>query len=453
MAELFDLTVAEAARPIRERELSSSALAEALLDRIQRLDPILKAWVTVDREEVLDTARQRDKELDGHGPRGPLHGIPVGLKDIFYTVGMKTTAGSKIHANFVPTYDATCVARLKDAGAVILGKAVTTEFAFADPSPTRNPWNLAHTPGGSSSGPSAAVAARMCAAALGSQTAGSTCRPASYNGIVGLKPTAGRISLHGVVPLAWSLDTVGTLTRTVEDAAILLGVMAGHDPSDHSSATEPVEDYRGALDGFQSPPRIGLIREYFLEQCDDEIKRHTEDVAQRLSHAGASVEELALPESFASCHPAHRVVMNVEAAAFHEDLFKERPDDYGPVLSRTIETGMLVPGVRYLEAQRLRRRFKEEITALVSRVDVLLTPTTVTPAPRDLNTTGDPMFQTPWTFAGLPTVTIPSGLSQSDLPLGIQLVGRPFGEADLLAAARWCEATLGLNLSPPDLSL
>ena len=453
MAELFDLTVAQAARRIRERELSSSALAEALIDRIQRLDPILKAWVTVDREEVLDTARQRDQELDAHGPRGPLHGIPVGLKDIFYTEGMKTTAGSKIHADFVPTYDATCVARLKDAGAVVLGKAVTTEFAFADPSPTRNPWNLAHTPGGSSSGPAAAVAARMCAAALGSQTAGSTCRPASYNGIVGLKPTAGRISLHGVVPLAWSLDTVGTLTRTVEDAAILLGVMAGHDPNDHSSATEPVEDYRDALDRFQGPPRIGLIKEYFLEQCDHEVRKHTEDVAQRLSRAGATVEELALPGSYASCHPAHRVVMNVEAAAFHEELFKERPEDYGPVLSRTIETGMLVPGVRYLEAQRLRRRFKDEITALATKVDVLLTPTTVTPAPRDLNTTGDPVFQTPWTFAGLPTVTVPSGLSLSGLPLGIQLVGRPFGEADLLAAARWCEATLGLNLSPPDPSL
>ena len=453
MADLFDLTVAQAARRIRERELSSSALAEALIDRIQRLDPILKAWVTVDREEVLDTARQRDQELDAHGPRGPLHGIPVGLKDIFYTEGMKTTAGSKIHADFVPTYDATCVARLKDAGAVVLGKAVTTEFAFADPSPTRNPWNLAHTPGGSSSGPAAAVAARMCAAALGSQTAGSTCRPASYNGIVGLKPTAGRISLHGVVPLAWSLDTVGTLTRTVEDAAILLGVMAGHDPNDHSSATEPVEDYRDALDRFQGPPRIGLIKEYFLEQCDHEVRKHTEDVAQRLSRAGATVEELALPGSYASCHPAHRVVMNVEAAAFHEELFKERPEDYGPVLSRTIETGMLVPGVRYLEAQRLRRRFKDEVTALATKVGVLLTPTTVTPAPRDLNTTGDPMFQTPWTFAGLPTVTVPSGLSLSGLPLGIQLVGRPFGEADLLAAARWCEATLGLNLSPPDPSL
>jgi aspartyl-tRNA(Asn)/glutamyl-tRNA(Gln) amidotransferase subunit A len=269
---------------------------------------------------------------------------------------------------------------------------------------------------------------------------------------VGLKPTYGRLSRYGVVPVSWSLDTVGILVRTVEDAAILLGVMAGYDPHDPSSSTEPVPDYRGALDSLQDPPRIGLIREFFLEQCDDEVKKHTEETAQRLSRAGAIVEEMRLPQSFATCYAAHRIVMNVECAAFHEEYFKERADDYGPRIRTTIETGMLVPGVRYLQAQRMRSRFREEMSATAGRVDALLTPTTPTPAPRDLTTTGDPVFQSPWTSSGLPTVTIPSGLSQSGLPLGIQLAGLPFGEARLLAVARWCEAALGVELVPPDLS-
>lgn len=449
MAELFDLTVAETEERIRRRELSSVALVESLLDRIERLDPTLKAWVTIDREEVLSVAQQRDREIEERRPRGPLHGIPVGLKDIYYTAGMKTTAGSKIYADFVPTYDATTVVRLKEAGAIILGKTVTTEFATGDPSPSRNPWNQAHTPGGSSSGSAVAVAARMCAAALGSQTGGSTCRPASYNGVVGLKATYGRISRYGVVPVSWSLDHVGIIVRTVEDAAIVLGVMAGHDPHDPSSSTEPVPDYRGELDSLQGPPRIGLIRQFFLERCDEEVRKHTEDIAQRLSQAGAAIEEIELPDSFDTCYAAHRIVMNVECAAFHEEFFKERADDYGPRIRGAIQWGMLIPAVRYLQAQRMRRSFREEMAAMASRVDALLTPTALGPAPKDLNTTGDPVFQSPWTSAGLPTVTIPSGLSQSGLPLGIQLEGTPFGEPRLLAVARWCEAALGVELVPP----
>ena len=451
MTELFNLTVAEASERIRNGELSSVALTQSLLERIQLLDPVLRAWVTVDREDALGAAQQRDKELEEKGPRGPLHGIPLGLKDIFYTGGMKTTAGSKIYADFVPSYDATCVARLKEAGALVLGKAVTTEFATSDPSPSRNPWNLAHTPGGSSSGPSVAVASRMAPAALGSQTGGSTCRPASYNGIVGLKATYGRISRYGVVPVSWSLDTVGILVRTVEDAAIVLGAMAGHDPQDPSSSIEPVPDYRGALASVERPPRIGLIREFFLERCDDEVRKNTEEVAQRLSQAGATIEEIGLPESFASCYAAHRIVTDVECSAFHEELFKKHADDYSPKLRSRIEAGLLIPGVRYMQAQRMRRHFRDEMTAMASRMDALLTPTTTTPAPKDLTTTGDPVFQSPWTSSGLPTVTIPSGLSQSGLPLGVQLEGTPFGEARLLAVAHWCEAVLGVTLTPPDL--
>ncbi len=450
MPEPFELSVAEAEKRIRSRELTSVALAESLLNRIEPLEPTLKAWVTIDKEDVLSTARKLDRELEEKGPRGPLHGVPVGLKDIFYTAGMKTTAGSKIYADFVPSYDATTTAKLKEAGGIILGKAVTTEFATGDPSPTRNPWNIAHTPGGSSSGSAAAVAARMVPAALGSQTGGSTCRPASYNGIVGLKATYGRISRYGVIPASWSLDTVGILVRTVEDAAIVLDVLAGHDPNDPGSSDEPVSEYHGFLNSLKGAPRIGLIRQWFLEQCDDETRKNTEEMAQRLAKAGATVEEIGLPKSFDTCYAAHRTVMNVECASFHEQFFNERADDYGPYLRRTIESGILTPAVRYVQAQRMRRRLREEMTVMAGKMDALLTPTTPAPAPRNLNTTGDPLFQSPWTSAGLPTITIPSGLSEGGLPLGIQFAGTPFNEASLLAVAQWCEKVLEIELRPPD---
>ena len=449
MPEPSVLTVAQAQAGLRRGDLSSVKLAQSLLSRIDELDPELHAWVTIDREDVLGRAHERDEQLKQSGPLGPMHGIPVGLKDIFYTAGMKTTACSKIYADFVPTYDATVVVKLKEAGAIVLGKAVTTEFATADPSPTRNPWNVAHTPGGSSSGSSVAVATRMCAAALGSQTGGSTCRPASYNGIVGLKPTYGRISRHGVVPVSWSLDTVGILVRTVEDAAILLGVMSGYDPNDAGSADEPVPDFTAALGRSDGPPRIGFLRQFFLERCDDEVRKHTETAVARLAGGGAIVEELNLPPSFDTCFAAHRVVNEVECAAFHEETFRNRPDEYGPQIRSRIEAGLLTPGVRYLQSQRMRRRFREELSALASRVDALVMPTTPTPAPASLDTTGDPAFQSPWTSAGLPTITLPSGLSKLGLPLGIQLAGGPFQEEQLLAVAGWCETALGVDLSPP----
>ena len=268
----------------------------------------------------------------------------------------------------------------RQAGAINMGKVVTTEFATGDPSPTRNPWNPEHTPGGSSSGSAVSVASRTSPAALGTQTGGSTCRPASYNGIVGLKATYGRISRYGVIPVSWSLDTVGILVRSVEDSAILLGAMAGYDPNDPSSSTEPVPDYRAALDNQQIPPRIGLIKDHFLQVCDEETRKVTEDVAQRLSKAGATIEEVKLPESFANAPALQRIVMDVECAAFHEEFFKERPDDYGPFLRRTIEAGFLIPGVRYMQAQRMRRRYRIEMAAIASKVDALLTPST--PAPR-----------------------------------------------------------------------
>ena len=452
MAESYSLSVAEAAVQMKDGNLSPTGYAGELLDRIDSFDAELQAWVTVDREAVITEARQRELQLE-QGSQGLMSGVPVGLKDIFYTAGMKTTACSRIYADFVPDYDATCVAKLREAGAVILGKAVTTEFATSDPSPSRNPWNRAHTPGGSSSGSSVAVAAGMVPAALGSQTGGSTCRPAAYNGIVGLKPTYGRISRYGVVPVSWSLDAVGILVRTVNDAAILLQAMAGHDPNDPGSAEEAVPDFLAEMNRHSGVPRLGLLKQgYFFDRSTPEVQQHTEDVARRLSEAGATVVEVALPASFAVAPDVQRVVMNVECAAFHEEFFRHRADEYGPRLRANIEMGLLIPTVTYLQAQRLRREFRRDLTALAQEVDALLMPATPAPAPRDLNTTGDAAFQAPWTSAGLPTVVIPSGLSQEGLPLGVQFAAPPFEEGRLLGTARWCEQALGLDLRPPDYS-
>ena len=449
MQEAYHLSVAEAADRIRRGELSSVDLLKSLLGRIDVLEPTLEAWVTVDRDGALKAAEQRDEELAQGKTRGPLHGIPIGIKDIIYTAGIRTTAGSKLYADFVPTYDATPVARLKEAGGIILGKTVTTEFALSDPAHTRNPWNSAHAPGGSSSGSAVAVAARMCPAALGTQTGGSNNKPAAYNGIVGLKPTYARISRHGVIPVSWSLDSVGILVRTVEDAAILLGVLAGYDPHDASSSTTPTPDYREAVTKLEKPPRIGLLREFFLERCQEEVRAHTEEVAQRLGEAGATIEELKLPKSFADREAVFGIITSVECAAFHQEFIKEHWDDYGPKVRAHVLTGMLVPGLHYVQAQRLRQRLREEMDSLAKTVDALLVPSNPAPAPRNLNTVGDNRFQMPWACVGLPIVTIPSGLSNSGLPLGVMLAGPQFGEAELLAVARWCEATLDVKLIPP----
>ncbi len=452
MSEPFQLGVAETADAIRQGDLSPSDLARTLLERIDSIDGGLQAWATIDREEVLGAARQREEELVQSGPKGPIHGVPVGLKDIFYTAGMKTAAGSKVYADFVPAYDATVVTKIKNAGGVILGKAVTTEFASGDPSHSINPWNPAHTPGGSSSGSSVAVATQMCAAALGSQTGGSTCRPAAYNGIVGLKPTYGRISRYGVVPVSWSLDTVGILVRSIEDAAIMLQVMAGYDPNDPGSVDAPVPDYREMMNLADRPPRIGLLRGFFQERSTPEVWAHTEAVAQQLAQAGATLVDVDLPESFATAHSCQRIVSSVECAAFHEESFRDRADDYGPRIRSSIEMGMLIPGVHYLQAQRLRRQFKQDMSAMLNGVDVVMTPATPAPAPEDLSTTGDPAFQVPWTSAGLPTVVVPSGISESGLPVAVQFGAPQLQEGRLLGVARWCERALGVSLSPPDYS-
>ena len=443
-----ELTAAQAAHAIANRRITAIELAEACLDRIASLDDRLKAWVYVDRATVLADARAADQAVEQRRPLGPLHGVPIGMKDIYYTAGIPTRAGSEVYKDFVPRYDAATLTLLKHAGALMLGKAVTTEFACLDPSPTVNPWNAAHTPGGSSSGSAVAVASRMCPAALGSQTVGSVLRPAAYNGVVGFKPTFGRVSRYGVVPVSWNLDTVGWLVRTVEDAALLLQVMSGPDVNDPVSSHEPVGDYLSAI-AEPSAPRIGMLRRYFYEGADAETRRHIDAVAEQLAQAGAEIEELPMPASIDTAYVDQRLIMSVEAAAFHEPMYRRQAEDYQPKLRAMLADGLQVDGIAYSRALENRRQFIADMEQLSQQCDVLLTPAAPSPPQADVTNTGDPAFQGPWTSCGLPAISLPSGIAESGLPLGIQLVASPFAEARLLGAAAWCENALGVELMPP----
>lgn len=447
MLNAFKLTLCEASRLIRLGKLSPNELLESLLQRINTLEPRLEAWITIDEKSTRDLANELSKKAEKGNFQGPLHGIPIGIKDIYYTAGMRTTAGSKILANFVPSYDATAVLKLREAGAIILGKTETTEFAFVDPAPTRNPWNTAHTPGGSSSGSAAAVSSGMCPAALGTQTTGSTIRPATYCGIVGLKPTYGRISRYGILPVSWSLDHAGIFTRTVEDAAVLLEVLAGYDPKNPSSSTQPAPRYREALKSC-SVPRLGLLRGFFWDNASSEVKKNIEETVQTLRSAGTEVTEIHSSENFNVANAAQRLLMWSEMAAVHEETFRRRMTDYRPSLRSAVAAGLLVPASAYLKAQRIRARFTTEMAYALTGFDCFMTPATTTSAPKGLESTGDPAFNGPWSFCGFPSMTVPSGVTDNGLPLGIQLVGRPFEEELLLKAASWCEKAIRFQHEP-----
>ncbi|MDA1127608.1 MAG: amidase [Chloroflexi bacterium] len=448
MPQLHELSAAELARQIRDKNIGPVEVAQSLLERMDALEPGLEAWVRVDRETVLADAKQRQQELDSGAKIGPLHGVPIGIKDIYNIAGVPTTAGSKVYADYVPDETAVTINLLQGAGAIMLGKTVTTEFACLDPSHTKNPWNPAHTPGGSSSGSAVSVAARMCPVAMGSQTVGSVLRPASYNGIVGLKPTYGRVSRRGVVPVSWSLDTVGWMGRSVEDMALLLQVMAGPDEQDPVASRLSAGDYLSGLESA-APPRIGLITSFFMEESDQETQQRTRAVLDQLSSAGASVVELTLPESFKTAFQDQLLIMGVEAAAFHKPMYEKQAQDYRPKLREMLSQGLETDATTYSKAQERRLRFSADMRVLAEKADVLMTPSTPTAPLADLTNTGDTRFQGPWTSCGLPTITLPIGLAESGLPLGIQLIASPFDEAQLLAAARWCEKVIDVQLAPP----
>ena len=417
---------AAAARQIASGDLAPTELLEACLEQIREREGEVAAWAYVDDTGARATARERDAEARAGRLRGPLHGVPVGVKDVIDVAGMTTTAGAARFAHTEPTADATCVARLREAGAVIVGKTTTTELAYFEPSPTRNPCNPAHTPGGSSSGSAAAVGARMVPVSLGTQTIGSVLRPAAYCGVVGFKGSHGIVPGDGIVPLAaLSLDHVGVLARSVEDVGLVFGLLA-------DAPVEPVEP---------QTPRIAVARE-LVERAEPDVAERTWAAAERLGDAGATVTEITLPDSFGAIHDAAQAVLAGEFATFQSGLYGEHADQYRPRTRGLIEEGLAQHTREYVRAQQVRARFRTDMVSLLERAGALLAPTAASTAPAGLDFTGDPWFCAPWSSIGVPAISLPNGVDAADLPHAIQLVGPTGGDGELLGLAGWCERVL-----------
>jgi Asp-tRNA(Asn)/Glu-tRNA(Gln) amidotransferase A subunit family amidase len=415
MSEPWKLGVAAAARAIAAGELTPSDLVDALVARIEGLDQQIQAWARISRERKAD--------------KGALHGVPVGIKDIIATAGLEMNVGSPLLAGNIPTEDAPVIRRLRAAGAIVLGKTHMTEFAAMDPAPTRNPWNLGHTPGGSSSGSAAAVAACMVPGALGTQTAGSILRPAAYCGIVGLKPTYGAVDRTGVFPCAWSMDHVGPMARSVEDVELLYRVMAG------------VMSSPPGKDGL----RIGVADRYFDERVDADTRRAFDSVVQNVKAAGAQIITVKLPKSFEAGVDAGIVTMYSEMAAVHRERNAAHRERYGWKLNCLLEAGRQVSAADYLRAQQVRRVFKAELSRTLEGIDCLLTPTTPSPAPKGLDATGDWTHNLPFSSSGHPSLTVPVALSGAGLPIGVQLAARHGGEALLFRAGALVERLVNFS--------
>lgn len=438
----------EAAQALRSGDCSPPELVEGCLEQITRHEEAVKAWVSIDADEARQAARELVQTNHFAGHRGPLWGIPIGIKDVFDVAGMPTQAGSPLRKNHRATDDAFAVRKLREAGAIVLGKTVTTEFACFDPPPTRNPWNTSHTPGGSSSGSAAALSLGMCLGALGTQTGGSIIRPASYCGVYGLKPTFGRVSFAGVVGVTTHLDHAGPMARSVRDLAILFEAMAGCDPGDPLTSRRVVPRCLEAVEaGIAQAPRLGRLGPYFFDEADESIATTTDAALAHLKSTGASITAGKLPDSFARVREMHRRIMVVEALAMHRETFPSRRDEHGPNIASLLDEGLRVSAVDYADAVRHQKCFLHEILAAFENVDVLAMPATDCAAPL-CDSTGSPKFQSPWSYSGLPAVTIPCGLTKDGLPVGLQLVGRPFQEDALLAVAAWCEERLAFAAQP-----
>ena len=450
--DLHYLTISEAASHIESGRLSPVELVNAHLDRIEQTDDRLNSFVTLLAVQAKAAAATAEAEIRSGNYRGVLHGIPIGLKDLYYTKGVRTTVGSKIMGDFVPDYDAAVTERFADAGAILLGKLQMHEFALGATSenphhgPAHNPWDTSRITGGSSGGSGSAVASGQCMAALGSDTGGSVRIPASACGIVGHKPTFGRISRVGVFPLSNSLDTVGPMTRSVTDAAIVMNAIAGYDERDQSCANRPDEDFTRHLGKDIGGLRIGIPQEYFYDMIDEEVRAAVLQAAGKLEELGARVEECSIPALNDSISISGTILLT-EAAEIHLDNLRARADDFGADVRGRLEEGTMNPAVTYIAAQRARTEFNRAIAESMKTYDILLAPTTAAPAPKIgediVEVEGQtehklalmPRLTRPHNICGIPTVSVPCGFSSDGLPIGMQLAARPFEDALALQVA------------------
>jgi aspartyl-tRNA(Asn)/glutamyl-tRNA(Gln) amidotransferase subunit A len=448
-------SIAEMGRQLRAGATTSEALTLDALARIRARDGTLHAFIRVTEQRALADARRADAELKAGRDRGPMHGIPYGLKDIYDTAGIATTCHSKLRQHHVPDADSIVAARFAEGGAVLLGKLATHEFAIGGPSfdlpwpPARNPWNIEHITGGSSSGSAAAIAAGMLRMATGSDTGGSIRGPAAWCGLAGIKPTYGRVSRRGVFPLSWTLDHCGPLGRSVEDCAIALQVIAGHDAQDPASADAPVPDFRADLERGVTGLRIGVPRAFFAEAAmvAPEVPRAIDRIVGLLRDCGAQVEDVALPD-YTLFAAAGRVIMLAEAFTIHQHDMQARMTDYAETTAGRFVLGATIGATDYINALRVRRELTDAVEAALSRYDALVTASALTTAPRfdavpDSLSLASPMQTIPFNVTGHPALSVPVGLAADHLPLSIQVVGRPFDEAMVLRVGRTIELGSG----------
>ena len=465
--EIPFLTVSQLSGFIASKDVSPVEATEAYLDRIEEVDAKPNSYITVTRDEALQTARDAEQAINAGRYMGPLHGIPVAVKDQIYTAGVRTTAGSRIMADFVPQEDATVITKLKHAGAVLLGKLNMTEFAtgsiFDHPYGTpRNPWDLSRNPGASSSGSGIATAAFLCATSLGEDTGGSIRGPANQCGVVGLRPSWGRVSRCGLLDASWSMDTVGPISRTVEDCAITLQAIAGHDPGDPLTWNVPVPDYRQGLDGNIQGVKVGVIKERAKSPLlDPEVERGVAKAIDLLRELGAVIEEISLPLTEHS-GAVTQAIDGVEWSSLYRATFETHFDQLDHNNKIGFLTGSAIPAQAYYKAQKLRALLRQQILDSLEQVDVLVLPTAPVTA-RPLGTVpgiqskeqaaaglaGRVSFTGPFNLAGVPALSLPCGFSSENLPMGLQIVGRPFAEETVMKVAHAYEQNTDWHTRKP----
>ncbi|MCZ6533537.1 MAG: amidase [SAR324 cluster bacterium] len=441
MTEPRDMTLYEAGQQMRQGKLTAEALLESCIARIEQRESQVHAWTNLYVDEALRSAREMDKDAAAGKWRGILHGIPAGIKDIIHVKGMITTAGTEAYEAHSAEADAHSVAGMCQAGAIMLGKTVSTSFAYRDARETRNPWNTAHTPGGSSSGSGAAVGDHMCLAALGTQTGGSTLRPGAFNGIVGFKPSFGEIPTGGVLELSWHMDHVGVLARDVDDARLIWRAARNDGSADGADGGLP------PLVEARTPARVGRLRGYFETKCTPEVWRHLEAMLQLLADNGVSIVECEMPASYEGIYDSWQHILAAESALNHLERYPARKELYPHHFNAMMEEGFSQSTLVYLQALRHRNQLKEDLAGLLSRVDAIMLPTAPTPPP-DPSTTGDASFLSPWTMTGYPAISVPSGLSGGGLPLGMQLVTGMGRDEELLRMGKYCQNLFGFDAFP-----
>ncbi|MEL6964859.1 MAG: amidase [Pseudomonadota bacterium] len=460
--DLAFTTISDLAIDLKAKRVSPVEVTELALSRIERYDGTLNSFITVMAEQAKEDAKAAEQAIAAGNYLGPFHGVPVAAKDLYATKGTRTTFGSLLFADWIPDYDAAAVEQLKAAGAVLLGKTNLHELAYGTTSanphfgPVHNPWRHGYHPGGSSGGSAAAVAAGLSWMALGSDTGASIRQPAACSGVVGIKPTFGRVSKYGCLPLAWSMDHAGPLNRSVRDAALTLDVLAGHDPRDPCSVDRAVPNFSRALDQSIAGKRIAVVRTFFMEDGDPEVFAAVEVAMSVLEGLGAIIDEIELPH-VEDAFKAGTLTIVTEGATYHTDHLRTRPDAFSPQCRADLELGHLYKATDYLQAQRLRRYLMTEVAKIMSPIDALVMPTApITSTQIEGNPPDHPVYRVrntiPFNFLGLPAISVPCGFSGADLPIGLQIVGKAFDEVGILQIAHAYEQATDWGAKRPPMA-